>query len=109
MHENEFDPATAMERFVPFLNRHYEGKWRPQGRSFEIELSYVSLDLVVTSAPSEAEIGVLTSDAVTTDVALAEAADWRLNGRVDRAGAALGERRSEGEVDCPERLEQDHG
>lgn len=79
MHEQVFDPATAMDRFVPFLNRHYKGKWRMQGRSFGIELSYVSLDLVITSAPSEAEIGLLTSDAVTDDEALAEVDDWRLN------------------------------
>lgn len=77
--EAEHTPKKAMDLFVPFLNRHYKDKWRPQGRSFGIELSYVDLDLVVTSAPSESEFGILRSEAVTTDDDIAEAIDWRLS------------------------------
>lgn len=77
--ESEYVPSEAMDIFVPFLNRHYEDKWRRQGRSFGIELSYVELDLVITSAPSESEIGILQSDAVTTDENIEEAKDWRLH------------------------------
>lgn len=46
-------PDDALEQFRPFLKKHYSGKFKRQGRSWGIELSYVNLDLVVTSAPSE--------------------------------------------------------
>jgi hypothetical protein len=77
--EDEYTPATAMDLFKPFLDKHYKGKWRQQGRSFGIELSYVELDLVLTSAPSEAEVGILQSDAIKSDDDLEEAKDWRLH------------------------------
>jgi hypothetical protein len=77
--EAECTPARAMDVFKPFLDKYYKGKWRQQGRSFGIELTYVELDLVITSAPSEAEEGLLGSDAVTADDDLEEARDWRLN------------------------------
>lgn len=50
---NKVSPSEALERFHPFLKKHYAGKFRRQGRSWGIELSYVDLDLVITSAPSE--------------------------------------------------------
>ena len=68
-----------MDVFKPFLDRHYKGKWRQQGRSFGIELSYVEMDLVLTAAPSEAQLGILKSAAVTTDEDIEIAQDWRLN------------------------------
>jgi hypothetical protein len=86
--EREYTPANAMDLFKPFLDKHYKRKWRQQGRSFGIELSYVELDLVLTSAPSEAEVGILRSDAVTSDDDLEEAKDWRLH----RSWVALGSR-----------------
>ena len=64
------DPDKAMDKFVPFLKKHYKGKYQRQGRSFGIELSYVNLDLVITSAPSEAEIKVYEGNAVRTDLTL---------------------------------------
>lgn len=77
--ENKFTPRQAMALFEPFLNKYYPDKWRPQGRSFGIALSYVDLDLVITSAPSEADKALLASDAVISDDDLEEARDWRLN------------------------------
>jgi len=77
--EAEYTPAKAMDEFKPFLDKYYKGKWKQQGRSFGIELSYVELDLVLTSAPSEAEVGILRSDAVTSDDDIDEAQDWRLH------------------------------
>lgn len=77
--ENEYTPAKAMDVFKPFLDKYYKGKWRQQGRSFGIEMSYVELDLVITSAPSEAEVGILQSDSVKSDDDLEEARDWRLH------------------------------
>jgi SMODS domain-containing protein len=77
--EQEYTPQEAMDLLVPFLNRHYEGKWEMHGRSIAIELSSVNLDLVVTSAPSEAEEGILRSDAVTAYDTPEDADDWVLN------------------------------
>src|SRR6478752_5844626 len=78
--EKEYTPGQAMDLFKPFLDKYYKGKWQQQGRSFGIELSYVELDLVLTSAPSEAEEGILLSEAVTSDDDLEEARDWKLHG-----------------------------
>ena len=72
------DPDKAMDKFVPFLKEHYKGKYQRQGRSFGIELSYVNLDLVITSAPSEVEVEVYESKAVRTDLTLEDLNDWRL-------------------------------
>ena len=79
LHESEYLPSEAMDIFVPFLNKYYKGKWRRQGRSFGIEMSYVELDLVITSAPLQQEIGILKSEAVTTDEDIVEALNWRLH------------------------------
>lgn len=83
------DPATvtpdqAMKKFIPFLDKHYEGKWRPQDRSFGIELSYVDLDLVITALPADPQSRLLMeslyrSQAVLTTDTIEEAANWRLN------------------------------
>lgn len=77
--ENKFTPAKAMTLFVPFLDEHYEGKWKLQNRSFGIELTSVDFDLVITSAPSEQEKKLLLSEAVTTTEDLSVDNDWRLN------------------------------
>lgn len=66
--EAQYTPRQAMALFVPFLNEHYKGKWRAQGRSYGIELSYVDLDLVITSAPGAVEQSVLKSLRSTEDV-----------------------------------------
>ena len=78
MDKDEYTPSEAMSAFVPFLEKHYKGKWRPQGRSFGIELSYVEMDMVITAAPSESVAGILGTKAVMADDSLAEAKDWRL-------------------------------
>lgn len=76
--EDYLNPDTAMDVFKPFLKKFYPDKYERQGRSFGISLSYVSLDLVITSAPSEAEENILLSRAVKTAESLEEAPDWRL-------------------------------
>jgi len=75
---NEYTPDEAMNLFVPFLACYYKGKYRRQGRSFGIELSYVDLDLVITSAPSEVDEEVYESKAVTAYETPEDAPDWRL-------------------------------
>ncbi|RDY72583.1 nucleotidyltransferase [Halobacillus trueperi] len=72
-------PEEAHDLFLPFLDKHYAGKYRIQGRSLGIELSYVDLDLVVTAAPSETQKDILEADSVTTDYSLENLDDWVLN------------------------------
>lgn len=50
------DGARALEAFRPFLERYYHGRYEPQGHSWGIIDGEVELDLVPTSAPSEAVI-----------------------------------------------------
>lgn len=80
--EDEYTPEEAMDLFIPFLEKYYKGKYKLQGRSFGIKLSYIDLDLVITSAPSESEEGILQSDSVSSDAdleAFEQADDWRLS------------------------------
>ena len=72
------NPDKAMDKFVPFLRKYYKGKYQRQGRSFGIELSYVNLDLVITSAPSEAEEELYKSQAVRTFLTPEDIDDWLL-------------------------------
>lgn len=65
-------PEQAMGRFLPFLEEHYKGKWELQDRSIGISLSYVDLDLVLTSAPSEAVQRAIRSDEIAGTAALDE-------------------------------------
>lgn len=74
----------AMDRFIPFLDKWYPGKWRPQGRSFGIEMSLVDMDLVITAMPADRESRAFMerlyrSHAVETLATLEESRDWRLN------------------------------
>jgi hypothetical protein len=47
-------PDRVVERFTPFLNRHYPNRWVRNDRSLKIsfEDTPVTLDLVITAAPS---------------------------------------------------------
>ena len=78
LNEDDYPPKAAMKLFEPFLNEYYKGKWEPQGRSFGIHLSYVDLDLVITSAPSEAEAEKLKSKAVRYIGDVESSPDWFL-------------------------------
>ena len=89
--ENYPDPNKAMDKFVPFLEKHYKGKYKRQGRSFGIELSYVDLDLVITSAPSEAEQVLYESAAVKTDASPEDEGYWRLTKAWAPAADKLGD------------------
>ena len=72
------NPDDAMNIFVPFLDKYYKDKYQKQGRSFGIELSDVNIDLVITSAPSEAEEEVYKSQAVRTFLTPEDIDDWFL-------------------------------
>ena len=57
----EWTAPRTLALFSLFAKEHYDGKYEVQGRSVRINLSGLSLDIVPTSAPAEAEIGVLSS------------------------------------------------
>lgn len=78
LREQDYTPQQAMNLFVPFLEKHYKGKYEFRGRSIRISLSYVELDLVITSAPSAADEAKLRAASVVTDETLEDAEDWRL-------------------------------
>ncbi len=75
---NKVTPHEALNLFIPFVEKHYKGKYKLQGRSIGIELSYVDLDIVVTSAPSEVDLEALKSQSVTTNMMLEDSINWRL-------------------------------
>jgi len=79
MNRNDVSPSEALDAFIPFLDKHYRGRYERQGRSWGIKLTYVELDLVPTSAPSEAEEGILKSASVLTerDIVTASQEGWR--------------------------------
>jgi hypothetical protein len=76
---DKYTPQEALDLFIPFLEEHYSGKYKMQGRSIGIELSYVELDLVITSAPSEMQESLLESESVSTSESLEELSDWKLS------------------------------
>lgn len=59
--EQDYTPEDVVEVFIPFLDKYYKDKYVKQGRSIGIQLSYIDLDFVITSAPTEAQIGILES------------------------------------------------
>ncbi len=58
---SDIDAVVALEMCEPFLDKHYEGQWSPNARSYKIEEDEVEIDLVLTAAPSEATRGVVNS------------------------------------------------
>ncbi|QZN75506.1 SMODS domain-containing nucleotidyltransferase [Paenibacillus sp. DR312] len=76
--EEYSNPEDALQKFVPFMEKHYAGKYEIQGRSIGISLSYVDLDVVITAAPSESEEGILESDSVTDLRSLEDIETWSL-------------------------------
>ena len=76
--EEEYTPQQAMNVFVPFLEKYYGGKYEFNCRSIKIKLTYVEIDLVITSAPSESESGILESDSVRSEITPDEDSDWVL-------------------------------
>ena len=53
--ESSYTPSQALDAFVPFLEEYYCGMYEKQGRSWGIHLPDADMDLVPTSAPSEAQ------------------------------------------------------
>lgn len=72
------DPGSAMDLFVPFLEKNYKGKWESQDRSFGIKQGRIWLDMVITSAPTEAMKTVLQFRAVHTRKTIEEDREFRI-------------------------------
>jgi Second Messenger Oligonucleotide or Dinucleotide Synthetase domain len=60
-------PQQAIDLFKPFLEKHYKGSYKQNDRSFQIELSLVKLDLVITAKPSDEDLAVLKSAMLLED------------------------------------------
>jgi predicted nucleotidyltransferase len=74
--KDSITPERALEKFRGFLRKWYEGKYERQGRSWGIELSYVSLDLVPTTAPGEVAAELAQTLSVTKDITIEESTEW---------------------------------
>jgi Second Messenger Oligonucleotide or Dinucleotide Synthetase domain len=84
-----FAPQQAIDMFIPFMEKHYKGKYQVQGRSIGISLNYVKLDLVVTSTPPSSDLRSLKSLSVINDAFLNDQLEWTSNSEQgDRATTA---------------------
>lgn len=79
LNKEEYTPDQVFPVFTQFLEEHYKGRYKQQGRSIGISLNNIDLDMVVTAAPSESQIGILKSESVSTLESLDKLGDWRLN------------------------------
>lgn len=82
LNRDEKTPQDAIDLFTPFMEKHYKEKYRIQTKSIGIELSYVDLDVVITSAPSETEKALIESFFMQSTEELLEiddndTTDWR--------------------------------
>lgn len=58
LEKEKYTPDDVFNMFEPFLEKHYRGKWRKQGRSIGIYLDDINIDLVMTATPSESQENV---------------------------------------------------
>ena len=63
--KDKVSPQRTINYFIPFLDKHYNGRYEKQSRSIAIKFQGVKLDLVPTSAPSETDNVLYKSDFVT--------------------------------------------
>ncbi len=67
--------AEVYDYMPKILDRYYKGKWKPQGRSFGISLSYVDLDVVIATSRHHGDQELVT---LSKSLVLNEAdIDWR--------------------------------
>lgn len=81
--QDAYSPKEAHDLFIPFLDEYYKDKYRFQGRSIGINLSYVDMDLVVTSAPSESQKELLKNDGLVTEYTIDDISNWTLQKSYD--------------------------
>lgn len=100
-------PREVLERFKNRLETYYPGKCKLQGRSVGIELSHVDLDVVVTSAPSEAAKQAAQSDLIRNDSFLDEDLNWSGLATILEASAGEGKGWSSEPLQIPDRETQE--
>ena len=73
-------PAQVQEHFCQVLSKdsRYRGNYRRQGRSIGISLEKISLDLVITAAPSGTLKDVLKSDAFGSGISVEAHPEWKI-------------------------------
>ena len=84
-------PQEALDLFIPFLEKHYKDKYRIQGRSIGISLSYVDLDIVPTAAPSLSEQASLKEFGVKSECSVEEMQDYLIRREVPDVSRLLKE------------------
>lgn len=89
LNPTEYTPDEALDLFIPFLDTYYKDKYRIQGRSIGISLSYVDLDIVPTAAPSESQKGLLESENVSSDYSIDEFQNFNVFKSEDRQKSLL--------------------
>ncbi|MGH7744154.1 MAG: SMODS domain-containing nucleotidyltransferase [Candidatus Dormibacteria bacterium] len=92
LNRDDVTARQALDLFIPFLEKHYPEAYEEQGRSWAVQVGDVKLDLVPTSAPSEATqefikearalhgddfIGSLTRESLTRIKKAAGVQDWK--------------------------------
>lgn len=77
---NNWTPAQVQERFCQVLSKYsrYRHNYRRQGRSIGLMHEKISLDLVITAAPSEALNALLKSDAFGSALSVEAHPEWRV-------------------------------
>jgi hypothetical protein len=78
--ERQFPKAElAMRLFEPFLQQNYPNLWEPQARSYGIAHGRIKMDMVITSAPSEAVQMIVRSRALQSRLALEDDREFRVS------------------------------
>ncbi|AQR93106.1 SMODS domain-containing nucleotidyltransferase [Clostridium saccharoperbutylacetonicum] len=82
LNKDEKTPQDAIDLFTPFMDKYYKDKYRIQTKSIGIELSYVDLDVVITSAPSEVEKELIENSFMQStdeliDIDDSDTTDWK--------------------------------
>lgn len=76
--EGDCTPAEALDKFKDFLEKHYAGKYERKGHSWGITLYDAKIDMVSTSAPTEAAKEQLAQSESSRSVSVEEASDAAL-------------------------------
>lgn len=71
--QNKYTAAAALNHFKDFFEDNYKGKYKLNTRSYAVGLDYVDLDVVFTSAPTEAQEKLFKSMAGKSIYSLEEA------------------------------------
>jgi hypothetical protein len=103
------DGARALDEFRVFLDKYYRGQYEPQAHSWGVIDGDVELDLVPTSAPSEAvihEFSQIRESGAAVEPGLTMFGEIRKALSIKEAAAALGDRWKSEPLEIPDRARQ---